>query len=52
MLTDATYADQNTQINRGVYSQFLVATVGVTAHHKIKHHEDDNNGCGALNNLC
>ena len=52
VLTDATDAGQNTQMNRVVYSQLAVATVGGTAHRLVKQHEDDNNGYGACNTLC
>ena len=47
VLTDATYAAQNTHMNRAVYSQLAVATSGVTAHHLIKKYEDNKNGYGA-----
>ena len=52
MLTDAKCAAQNTQMNRVVYSQLAVATVGGTAHHIIKKYEDDKNGYGACNAFC
>ena len=39
-------------MNRVIYSQLEVETVGGTAHHLIKQHEDDMNGYGAWNTLC
>ena len=36
MLTDATYAAQNTQTNQVIQSQLAVATVGRIAHNLIK----------------
>ena len=38
-------------MNRVVYSQLTVATIGVTAHHLIKKHEEDENGYGAWSDL-
>ena len=52
VLIYATYSIWNTQMNRVVYSQWEVATVGGTAHHLIKKYEDDKNGYGAWNALC
>ena len=52
LLTDATYAAQNTQMNWVVYSQLIVATIGGTAHHLIKQYEDNKNGYGSRNALC
>ena len=39
-------------MNCVVYSQLSVATVGGTAYHLIKKHEDDENGYVAWNALC
>ena len=36
LLTDATYAARNTQMNWVVYSHLAVETIGGTAHHLIK----------------
>ena len=52
ILTDATYAARNTQMNSLVYSQLEVSTVEGTIHHQIKKHDDDNNGYGEWNYLC
>ena len=38
VLTDTTYSEQNTQMNREVYSKLALATVGGTEHHQIKQH--------------
>ena len=48
---NTTYAAQNTQINRVVYSHLSVATLGGTAHHLIKKHDNNKNGYGAWNAL-
>ena len=34
---------EKTQMNLVVYSHLSVATVGGTAHHLVKQHEDNNN---------
>ena len=39
-------------MNRVVYSQFEVGTVGGTSHQLIKQYEEDKNGYGAWNALC
>ena len=52
LITDATYASQNTHINRVVYSQFAVATSVGTARHLIEKYEENKNGYGAWNALC
>ena len=39
-------------MNCVVYSQLEVATVGGTAYHLIKHHDNNNNGYEAWNALC
>ena len=52
MLTDATYAGQNTQNNRVVYFQLAVATIVGTEHHLVKQHEDIKNGYGSWKAFC
>ena len=47
VLTDATYSAQKTQMNRVVYSQLSVTTIGGTSYHIIKQYEDDKNGYGS-----
>ena len=47
VLTDATYSVQNTHMNRVVYSQLSVTTIGGTSYHIIKQYEDDKNGYGS-----
>ena len=51
VLGDATYAFWNTQMSRVVYSQLGVATVGRTAHHLIKQHDDNKDEYGVWNAL-
>ena len=52
MWTDATYADQNTQMILVVYSHLEVATIEETAHHLIKQHDGSNNIYWAWKALC
>ena len=52
MLSDSKYSSQNTQMNRVVYSQLAVATVGGTANHPMKQYEVDENGYRTWNTLC
>ena len=39
-------------MNRVVYSQLEVTTVGETAYHLIKQYEEDKNGYGEWNTFC
>ena len=39
-------------MNRVVYSQLSVATVGGNSHRLFKQYKDDNNGYGSWNDLC
>ena len=51
VLTDVTYGGRNTQMNRVVYSQLAVSTIGGTTHQLIIEYEYDKNGYEAWNNF-